>query len=135
MNTWLSLLPLELSGINESEFIEPDYALEKNDQQIGEMPDTSKQLYTLGRLLEKDANQYHLDANYCNDKVTKSELEAKAHEFMSKATTIKELMWIGIRDEFGLWGVNIGVRTGFKVVTSPDTGNDIPPIIRGLLGM
>jgi len=44
-------------------------------------------------------------------------------------------MWISLRDELGLWGANVGVRPGYKVVTMPDDSDDIPPIIKRILGM
>ena len=135
MSTWLKLLPLELDGINKLEYIEPDHPSEKGDHSVGEMSDTTRQLYTLGILLEKDGRQHQLDAHYCDDKTRKLELEAKAVEFLSKATIIRELMWIGIKDEFGLWGENIGVRRGFKVVIRPKEGGDIPPFIKRIMGL
>lgn len=135
MSTWLKLLPLELDGINESEFIEPDVALKKTDQQIGTMSEMARRLYTLSRLLAKDANQFNLDAHFCNDKVKKSELVAKSLEFVAKATVIQELVWIGIRDDLGIWDEPIGVRMGFKVVTYPETGDDMPPFIKRIMGL
>ena len=134
MSTFLKLLPLELSGVKESEFIEPDHPLEKSDQVVGDMSDTAKRLFTLGRLMEKDASQFRLDAHYCNDEAKKSELAAKSDELAAKATFVRDLMWIGIRDELGLWGKGIGVRPEFKVVTMPDISDDIPPIIKRFLG-
>jgi len=134
MSTWLKLLPLELDGINKSDFIEPDHPLTKGDQEVGEMSVMSRQLYSLGISLEKAANQHNLDATYCNDSAKKPELEARATELMSKARILKELMWVGIRDEFGLWGENIGVRVGYKVVSRP-SDTDIPPIMRLLGGL
>jgi len=134
MSTFLKLLPLELSGIKESELIEPDHPLEKDDQVVGDMSDTTKRLFTLGRLMEKDSHQSQLDAHYCNDKAKKLELETKAEELSIKAGVVRGLMWISLRDELGLWGANVGVRPGYKVVTMPDTQDDIPPIIRRILG-
>lgn len=135
MDTWLKLLPSKLDSINEWDFIEPDHALESSDQLVGEMSDMSKRLLTLGRLLEKEAYQSQLDAHYCNNKAKKLELEAKGTELQAKATVLKGLMWIGIKDEFGLWGESvIEIRTGFKVVTKLSSEDDLPPFIRRILG-
>ena len=132
MSTWLKLLPLELSGIDEPDLVEPGYTLGRNDNPVGEMSDMVKRLFTLGQLLEKDANQANLDARFCTDRRKKVELQTRANEFITKATVIKELMWISIKDEFGLWNMNVGVRAGFKVVTMPDNEDSIPPFFRGL---
>lgn len=133
MSTWLKLLPLELAGISKDDIIEPEYELEKDDQVVGDMSHISRQLFTLAKLLEKDARQCDLDSNYCADKAKKLELEAKTVEFLAKSQAIKEIMWIGLRDEFGIWGKNIGIRTGSKVVIMEGDANDnIPPTLRGL---
>lgn len=135
MSTWLKLLPLELSGINESDFIEPDHAMSKGEHQVGKMSNMSKQLFTLSKLLEKDAKQLQLDAHYCNDKAKKSELEAKSNEFVAKSSVVRELMWIGIQDELGLWNAHVGVRVDYKVVTKPpDAEDNMPPFFKRLFG-
>ena len=135
MSEWLKLLPLELSEMEQSEILEPMHPMAKNDHQIGEMSDMSKRLFTLAQLLEKAGSQSKLDAQYCNDKMERLELMARTNEFLSKAETIRALMWIGIKDEFKLWNAGIGVRVGFKVVTQPEDENDMPPFLRHLFRM
>lgn len=135
MSTWLKLLPMELDGINESEIIEPDHPMEKSAAPVGEMSSLSKRLYTLGRLLEKDANQYNLDASFCTDKVEKPKLKAKSYELMTKAGVLKSLMWISIKDELGLWNDHVAVREGFKVVKLSADEDGPPPIIKRILGL
>lgn len=134
MSTWLQLLPLELDGINNDKMIEPMHPLEKADHVVGEMSDMSKRLFTLAQLLDKSGNQSKLDAQYCTDKVERLEHMAQTNEFLAKSETVRTLMWIGIKDEFGLWNEGIGVRVGFKVVTQPERSeDDIPPFLRRLL--
>lgn len=135
MSEWLKLLPLELSEMDEPDIIEPEHPLEKNDHLIGEMSDTTRRLFTLGRLLGKSAKQSALDAQYCANRTKKVELQARAREFAAKSNVLKELMWIGIQDEFGLWSANTGVRVGFKVVTTPEDMDNIPPFLRDLFNM
>lgn len=134
MSEWLKILPLALSEMDESDIMEPEHPIGENDHLIGEMSDITRRLFTLGRLLQKDATQSALDAQYCNDKTKKAELQARASEFAAKSKVLKDIMWIGIHDEFGLWGVSTGVRSGFKVVTIPDD-NGMPPFLKGLLGL
>lgn len=136
MSTFLKLLPIELSSIDEPDIIEPEHPLEKNDHLVGEMSDMIKRLFTLGWLLQKDAKQSSLDAQYCTDKVKKVELQSKARELTAKSNVLKELMWIGIQDELGLWNENTGIRTGFKVVTTSTSEDDgIPPFLRGIINL
>jgi len=119
MSTWLRLLPMELDSIGEPDIIEPDFTMAKDERIIGTMSNTIQRLFTLGRLLEKDAKQYALDYQFCTDRTKKLELKAKAVEFQAKAQVVKQLMWIGLHDEMGLWDEAIGIRTGFKVVLTP----------------
>jgi len=134
MSTFLKLLPMELSSIKDSDYIQPGATLGKDDQEVGKMSDLCKRLWTLGKSMEKEAMQHHLDSHYCNDKVKRSELQTKENELAAKSEVLKSLMWIAIKDELGLWGKGIGVRPEFKVVTMPDISDDIPPIIKRFLG-
>lgn len=133
MGTWLKLLPIELDSIKEADIIEPDVPLQKDDQHVGVMDTTTRQMFTLMRLLRKDAKQNQLDAEYCNDKAVKAEHETRYHEYAIKAELISGLMWAAIKDEFSLWHEeSIGVRHGFQVVIS--SPEDVPPILR-MLGL
>ena len=134
MSTWLKLLTLELDSINESDIIEPVCTPQKDDHPVGEMSDAARRLFTLARLLEKDAKQCQLDANFCGDKTIRLELEARGYELAAKSEATQALMWISIRDEFKVWHESVGVRSSFKVVVSPNADNDIPPFLKKLLG-
>lgn len=133
MSTFLKLLPLELSGISANDIAEPEYEMEEGDREAGIMSEDVKRLFTLGRQLEKDSTQNMLDGKYCTDKARKLELEAKAYELEAKSRAIKELMWISIRDELGLWTEGTGIRRGFKVVVTKEKENDLPPFLRHFL--
>jgi len=129
MSTFLKLLPLELNDL--SEFMEPPAEVALDDRLVGDMSDTDKRLWTLGKAMEKDCNQYQLDAKYATSKDQRNELIAKARELGAKSNILISLLWTSIRDEFGLWSEsNVGVRAGFKVVIAPE---DIPPFIKGIM--
>jgi len=126
MSTFLKLLPLELNELTE--FMEPPAEIAPDDRLVGDMSDTDKRLWTLGKLLEKDCNQYQLDAKYAPNKDQRRELIAKARELGAKSNILISLLWTSLRDEFELWSErNVGVRMGFKVVIVPE---DIPPFIK-----
>ncbi len=112
--SWLRLLAMELDCIGN--IVEPDREVDGNDSVVGEMSEHVRKLYTLGKGLTQEAAQNALDCHFCTDKVRKLELEVKAAEYLAKAETLREIMWIELFEEFGLWGKDIGVRTGFKVV-------------------
>ena len=134
MSTFLKLLPMELGSIEEKDFIEPNTEIASNETIIGDMPETSKRLYTLRTLLSKDYNQCNLDAHYSTDKDKKQELVTKAAEFKYKAEAINYLMWIAIRDEIGGWDRAIAVRTGFKVVEKRLDNDQLRQLFQGLFG-
>jgi len=133
MSTFLKLLPLELDGIDNDHIIEPDYPITKDDKVIGTMSESIKKLFTLGRLLEKDAKQTALDMEFCTDRTKKREMVAKVAELAAKSTVIKHLVWIGIRDETGEWLETVGVRSGFKVVIASEQPDDMPPFMKRII--
>ncbi len=99
------------------------------------MSDAVKRLYTLSRHLCKSASQYALDCQFKNDKTEKLELKAKSDELTAKASTIIAVMWIAIKDELMLWGEsNVGIRTGFKVITFESNQSGLPPFLQQLFG-
>ncbi len=132
MSEWFKLLPLELSEIPETELAEPRHPMQQNDRQVGDMSLLAKKLFTLAMLLDKSGSQNKLDAQYCNDKTERERLMARASEYSSKAEALRTLMWIGIKDEFGLWNDSIGVRVGFRIVISPQNENDLPPFLKNM---
>lgn len=134
MSTWLKLLPLELSDVKD--VVEPEDEPARNEKVVGQMSELDKKMFTLGRRLSHRGKQLELDSHYCAGAEEKLELESKAREYVAKSMALAAIMWIGIRDEFGLWGVSeIGVRAGFKVVISPNSeDNNIPPFLKGLFG-
>lgn len=119
MNTWISLLPLDLDNITPEQIIEPTDELSPGDEEIGIMPETSRKLFTFGRMMERDSGLRQLDARLTNDQNTRAGLLSKAFELGTKCNLIRDLMWIDIRDELHLWHyTDIGIRRGFKVVHS-----------------
>lgn len=125
MSTWIKLLPLELDSIKDSDIIEPDWEVESGDFTVGVMSDAMKRLFTLHRMLEKEADQLVLTHKYASGKATKLELEARINQYKSKAEFVRHAMWISIKDEMGLWHENTGLRIGFKVVTFVDESNPL----------
>jgi len=125
MSTWIKLLPLELDSIEESSIIEPDVEPEVDDRIVGVMPLTAKKLYTLSKLLEKEADTSILARKYCANKDAKFGLESRVHQYSAKAQFCKMALWISLRDEFELWHENIRVCTGFRVVTYDEREDDI----------
>jgi hypothetical protein len=134
MSTWIKLLPLELDSIKDSDIIEPDWEVQSGDCIVGEMSYTMKRLFTLSRILEKEADQLMLTRKYCANKEMKLELEAKINQYRTKAEFVKLAAWISVKDELGLWHKNVGVRFGFKVVTF-EAQDDADNMLRGMLGM
>jgi hypothetical protein len=134
MSTWVKLLPIELDNIKASDIIEPNFKAEKGDRIVGTMSDATKRLFTLCCWLEKEADQAILDRKYCT-KSDEERLDIKINQCKVRASFIRTAMWISIKDELGLWNSNIGIRSGFKVVTMEDSEGDIGNIMRRMLGL
>lgn len=133
MSTWIKLLPLELDSIKDADIIDPGQELREGDHVVGDMSRTAKQLFTLARMLEREADQLLLTRKYCVDKRLASELDAKIDQYKTKSQFVRDALWISIKDDMGLWSTNAGVRIGFKVVTYECDEADNP--FRKLFGL
>jgi hypothetical protein len=127
MSTWIKLLPLELDSIKAADYIEPEWEMESKDRVVGEMSQTARQLFTLSRMLEREADQLTVAHKYCASKSMKSELEGKIDQYKAKSQLLKGAVWISLKDEHKLWGENVGIRAGFKVVTFEDANSSDNP--------
>lgn len=121
MSTFLKLLPLELEGVDKSQYIDPGSEVEKTDNIVGTAPDNLKKLYTLWKLKDKAAAELALKATYSRSKEEVIEHLSKASEYHYKAEALKQLFWVAIHDEFSLWDKEVaGIRTGWQVIWHDD---------------
>ena len=113
MNTWLSLLPLEIHEI--SSFIEPTEEVKEGETVVGQVSEELKALYTMYKTTAKSADLLSVERNY--RKITDEE-SAKISELKFKARALEMLFWVGINDEHSLWGhvAGVDVRVGWRVV-------------------
>ena len=68
-----------------------------------------------------------------SDVVDKKDLQAKATAAVTRAKAILDLLWITARDEYQLWGKNIGIRDGSVIVTYEESGGSPAEFLKGLL--
>jgi len=121
---WLKFLLIELSEIKMEDFIEPSGDIGPADREVGQMTEDQKKIFTLVQKNERAAAEYLINGRYAQNDNVRNEALKKASELKQKSDTLREIMWISIKDEFGLWAESIGVRKGFKVVTtSPSSPN------------
>jgi len=91
---------------------------------------------------------YHLAVHYRNeaedltrrltmprasDVVDKKDLQEKAVAAITRAHAILNLVWITVRDEYQLWGKDIGIREGGVIVTYEESGESPAEFLKGLL--
>lgn len=116
---WPKLLLMELNEIKEENFIEPRVELQPGDEEIGKMAEDQIKLYTFAENLERAGAEYLLKVRYSTDETERFEAIKKVAELKQKSETLREIMWICIKDHFELWGrESIGIRKGFRVVVS-----------------
>uniref|UniRef100_A0A6M3KK32 Uncharacterized protein n=1 Tax=viral metagenome TaxID=1070528 RepID=A0A6M3KK32_9ZZZZ len=119
---------MELDSISGDQIINPNYLVEKDDHVVGTASDMVQKLFTLGKMMQKDAAQMELDAKFCSNLEEQVGLLAKYNELQAKAAVLKELFWIGVRDEFALWNKSVGIRIDYTVVWNDK--DEMPPIAR-----
>lgn len=127
MGTFWRLLSLELNSLDQNDFFEPDAEFEPDDQIVGDLSEELIRLYTMWRLLEKQAIERMTEAKYGRlPGEQKREMICKGKELHKKAELLRELFWIEVKDEHHLWDKSsIGVRKGRKVVWFEEEGPTI----------
>jgi hypothetical protein len=116
---WLRMLPLELDGVNPDDIVEPENPVDGTGDVIGEMDITCKKLYTLYMFNMQAADKLALDARYCKDKDKRKEFIAGSFKSLMMAHTLYQIMFMEIRDQFKCWDMNLDIKAGFKIVSSP----------------
>jgi len=136
MGTFLKLLELELSSLDQDDFYEPDAELEPDDQVVGELSEDSLRLYTMWRQTEKSCAEKLIVVKYgrlSDDQC--SQLRAQAVELQEKTRILSSIFWLEVKEEHELWDKsNIGVRKGRKVVWFEGKGPHIISFGLGGLG-
>jgi len=117
-STFLALLSLELSSLDEKDLYEPDLELGPKDKKCGGLDDNLVKLYSFWQNCEKSAAGKIMEARFSHgNEDQKKEAALKAFELRSKAAFVEDLFWIEVKDTCHLWDKeNIGVRKGRVVV-------------------
>ena len=113
MSTWLKLLPLEISEVDE--LIEPIDEIKEGETVVGVVSDELKKLWTLCKAGRKSAEIFEVEQRYAP---SPSQDRAKSTELLSKARAMEMIFWIGAFDELHMWGhpEQYALRMGWKVV-------------------
>ena len=128
---WYKLLSMELGQIDT--YVDPGMEVKERERVVGLMSDEVKKLYTLAQNLEKSAVEDLVRARYTSNEQEQNEALLKAAELKEKSETVREIMWITIKDELKLWGEGIGIRKGFRIVIMPQ--RDVPDFLKFLGGL
>jgi len=113
MLTWLNLLPLEIQGIEE--LLEPIDEVKEGETIVGVISDDLKRLWTLFKSIRKSADLLSIEVKY---RQASAQETGKISELLSKARALELIFWIGVIDEFQIWGhaETPGLRRGWQVV-------------------
>jgi hypothetical protein len=137
-SSWLSMLKMELSLIDEEHIIEPgmeeDDDPEENETELGIATMEIRRLWTYFCNLEEKATRAIVDAKY--DRTTVSSREEKlkkAAEMRAKAEMARSILFLNIRDQHGIWNPHLGVglRRGWRIVSFKSKSNPLLDLLRG----
>ena len=118
-STFMSLLPLELSAVDESQYIEPLEFTESDMNYLGEATEIMKKLYTLWLLKDKAAEECYTQARYSRTDEERKLHDAAGAEYRTKAQAVRQLFWIAVQDEFNTWGKeSVGIVKGWRIYWS-----------------
>jgi hypothetical protein len=131
MTTWLRLIPIELQDVTTC--VEIKGKAPEGSTAVGDLPMELLKLYTLWMNMAKHYDQTALDLKWDSEN---EELKAKQDEYQDKANALYLLLFISVKDHFGLWGKRIGFVEGNKVVILPPREYpEPPPFLRQLFGL
>jgi len=125
----IDLLPMELSMVEEEHLIEPYEGLQPGDEIVGDMSDYEKRLLTIAENLKEEytSRKGELLGLLLGIPVSR-QVMADLRRMCMKEETLRNVLMYGIMERFDLFGVNMGIRKGWKVVVYPS-----PPELEKLL--
>lgn len=140
-SSWLSMLRMELSLIDESSLIEPgleedDDEEKDNETDLGVATMEVRRLWTYFCRLEEKSTRAIVDAKYDHTSVASREEKLKtAAELRAKAEMARSILFLNIRDQYGIWNPHLGVglRRGWRIVSFKSKSNPLLDLLRGEL--
>lgn len=138
--SWLSMLKIELQFIEPDQMIEPESTTEEDEREgehiLGDATLETKKLWTYFCTLEERSTRAFIDAKYTkHDPDNREALMKKAAELKAKAEMARQILFLNLRDQFGIWNPNlgIGIRKGWKVVSFKSASNPLLDLLKGEL--
>jgi hypothetical protein len=135
--SWLSMLKMELSLIDNSDLKEPKLELGEDDNKdetiVGTASLEARKLWTYSLAMEEKATRSLVDAKY-EESVDKREALMKiAAETRAKSDMAHSILFLSLRDQFGIWNptLGVGIRSGWKVVSFKSKSNPLLDLLRG----
>ena len=123
--------------IPERDLTVPTSAVRANDRVVGVIEDLDlKRLYSLMGKYDEKLGLLHAQfdaklrsvpfSQLAEAQAVRDEFEAKHNEVLSTGKLVSKLFWGSVRDQFGLWGKNVGLREGWKVVWLEERASPAP---------
>lgn len=130
--SYIKAISKELAGIKPEDYIEPSQEINEGDNEVGELPDELKRIFTLMSkkviaITTKSNEQIESLIKDGIDFILKGEIKEvdclikkfrnEKFEAEKRLEALRNIFWVSVNEEFSLWDKNgIGVRKGFKVV-------------------
>lgn len=119
MGNYLKMLNLELLSLELKDFVEPDIDLKPSDDHVvGIMNVDLMRIYSMRMQVAKLAAEKGVELQFFRgDDNQKKNLYLEVSALHEKYHFLDELLWIEIREEFGLWDKPVlGIRRGRQVI-------------------
>lgn len=127
---YLDRIRAEIDSMAVKGVAEPGFEVGPTDHVVGEVSDDLKKVLRLIRNEYEEAVNLSEQAQTTLVEEQTRILLARAAMAHRKHEFLMELLWLSLQEEFGLWGKNVGIRKGWKVVWSdsrPSEENGGPP--------
>ncbi len=107
----------------------PHHEVETGEKVLGQVDDAfNQQLFRYMMLYMRKMQEERIRGEYEGDQ----QASENAIRFRDQCDVFKELFFLAVKQETGIWNKNIGIRTGWKLVEMKKP--EMPDFMRKMLG-
>lgn len=123
MLKWLTSIELEIRELEDGK--QPEELVQPQDHVAGVMDESLQQLWQLARRYTELAEREQLECKHAGAD-TKEGHHIAHTRFTYYSEVLVKIFWVEIHERFELWGKHsIGIREGWKVVWSDESGSSL----------